>query len=428
MGGDKEKKYWFYIESYIHISVKKDRVLFYNPYTGKMLEYANNPEIMGLVRRLMRPGNLQAVLLMESELKRPSIGEFIEAVREYFIGDMIHVSHSRGKPVNMPPILKIQEDVGLLKKDPLRTLGEGILEYLTDIWIYINNRCSLECRVCPDAFRQFPFCTAVKGVNRELDIALVQNFLKDVQHIDHLNIHILGGDITAYPQLDRLLQTLEVHSLKHFYIHYMNAAENTDWLRRITAHGGELKIPATFPLETGKMEKLLETIAEAGIRFTLIFAIRSVEEFDMADELSGKLQPGTVEFHPCYDGSNLDFFKENLFVRKEDIQEERPTLKEIYARSVVNPINFGNLTVRPDGRFFANVNEVSLGRLGIDSLYDILLKEMEHGNSWRKVRRHILPCKRCTFELLCPPISNYNRVIGQYDLCHLKNRKNRDIE
>ena len=146
MKKDKGKKYWLYIDSYIHISVKKELVLFYNPYTGKMLEYNNEPVILRLVKRLLRPSNLQTILLTDRELGCPVIRDFIESIREYFLGDVIDARHSRGKPVQMPPMLKISKDVKILKKDPQRTIGEDILEYLSDVWLYINDCCHQDCR------------------------------------------------------------------------------------------------------------------------------------------------------------------------------------------------------------------------------------------------------------------------------------------
>jgi pseudo-rSAM protein len=228
--------------------------------------------------------------------------------------------------------------------------------------------------------------------------------------------------------MNQLFQTLKIQWTYYLYIHYLNAAGKNDRLRFAAEHGVRLKVPVTFPLNNKKMEETLDTFSATNIKFTLLFPVRNVEEFQMADELIKKFQPLTSEFHPLFDGSNLDFFRENLFIQKEDIEKERPSLKEIHARGVVNAFNFGNLIIRPDGRCYANVNAVPLGELGKDSLYNILFKEMEHGRSWRKIRKYISPCKSCTFEKLCPPISNYNSVIGRYNLCHIYEHEKKIIQ
>jgi len=75
--------------------------------------------------------------------------------------------------------------------------------------------------------------------------------------------------------------------------------------------------------------------------------------------------------------------------------------------------------VSASGHILADVNASSLGILGKHSLYDIVLKEMSGGISWRKSRTKVMPCKRCTFEMLCPPITGYNTVIGKNNLCRI---------
>ncbi len=41
-------------------------------------------------------------------------------------------------------------------------------------------------------------------------------------------------------------------------------------------------------------------------------------------------------------------------------------------------------------------------------------------------RQDVEPCKDCVFNSLCPPISNYEHVMGKHDLCSnfLKNITN----
>ncbi len=88
-------------------------------------------------------------------------------------------------------------------------------------------------------------------------------------------------------------------------------------------------------------------------------------------------------------------------------------------REAINSIYFGKLTVLADGRVYADLNAPSLGKLGRDSIYDILFKEMSGGSSWRRLRKNVMPCKGCHYEKLCPPLSNYQKVMGKNNLCHI---------
>ncbi|MCP5048372.1 MAG: hypothetical protein GY940_14480, partial [bacterium] len=298
MKEEKNKQYWFYIDSYVHISVKKDWILFYNPYNGEILEYRDTPEITRLIKKLLRPRNLRVVRLSETDLERPVIRELVESVRKYFLGDLIDVIHSQGKPAQMPPMAKIQKDVDHLKEDSMRSVGEDMMDYLSDLWLYVNDRCHRGCDVCEHAFRQFGFCTARQQGNRELSLASIHRLFDEMQSTSSVNLHILGGNILEHSQLDRLLEILEPHGAKYFYLHYLNVAGREEKLRQLSKYGGRLKVPVTFPVDQKQMEKALESISGAGIEFTLLFALRSVEEFQQADEFGSGFPPENVAFHP----------------------------------------------------------------------------------------------------------------------------------
>ena len=81
--------------------------------------------------------------------------------------------------------------------------------------------------------------------------------------------------------------------------------------------------------------------------------------------------------------------------------------------------NFGKLTVMPDGTVYANVNASPLGTID-DSLYSLVYKEFMEGKSWFKVRDEA-PCIDCVYQWLCPSPSNYEKVVGRPNLCHITN-------
>ena len=91
---------------------------------------------------------------------------------------------------------------------------------------------------------------------------------------------------------------------------------------------------------------------------------------------------------------------------------------EIFIRQAININDFGQLTVMPDGKVYANVNTPSLGTVD-DSPYSIVYKEFTNGQSWFRLRTQA-PCENCIYQWLCPSPSNYETVIGQPNLCHLE--------
>jgi hypothetical protein len=45
-----KKSYWFYIDPYVHISVKNTIALLYNTLSGKILEVKNTPSVIKIIR------------------------------------------------------------------------------------------------------------------------------------------------------------------------------------------------------------------------------------------------------------------------------------------------------------------------------------------------------------------------------------------
>lgn len=424
-----KKEYWFYIDTYVHVAVKKDAVLFYNSYTGKILEYSGSPEISALIKRLLAPKNLRVVRLKAKDLGDPVTRSFVDKIREYYMGDLLDVSFSGGKPIQAPPIVKVQKDVKFLKGEAGRSVGEDMMKYLSTVSLYITDRCNQACDICTGAFRQFPCCTAGKKLKHDLTPADIKGVADEIENRALNSLDILGGDIFMHPELETVLEIINgIQAPKTYHLHYLNAAAHLSQLSLLAApHAGgstlnhsRLKIPVHFPVEEGPLKAVIDAVAGLGMDTVFCFIVRGAEDFEKAQAMIARFQIAESEFHVFYDGNNLDFFKENVFVDKEDIESIRPTLQEIYAREKINSIYFGHLTVRSNGRVYAAMNSRSLGSLGKHSFYDIVFKEMSNGASWRKTRKHITPCKHCTYELLCPPISNYNFALGMNNLCHIK--------
>ena len=150
------------------------------------------------------------------------------------------------------------------------------------------------------------------------------------------------------------------------------------------------------------------------------FVVEKEDDMTLIEKLIKDYDLKDVEFHPYYNGKNLNFFKYNIFITKEALIEAKPTLRNIFANRIINVLSFRQLTVMSDKYIYANINHSSLGKLGKDNIFDILNKELFKGKSWARVRKNVSPCKSCIYNALCPPISNYEYAIRRYNLCNIK--------
>jgi len=416
------KRYWLYIDSYIYISQKKGNVVFYNPYTGKIVEYKKNKTISRLAKQLTMPGNLLVISITEKDLNDPEIRRFVDDIRTYYMGDLLAQGHSKQKPIQMPAYVKIQRDIKYLRKDANRSVGEVLINYLDEITFYLNDSCSQHCSFCQIAFKQVPCCTARKGNGIILDINSLEKIIDDISGWSVSKINISGGNILAYPFLERFILHLNsLHIPKTFYIHYLNAFSYLDKLKIICSSYNKVKILIGFPFDVEAFKKVNDFFQILGIELIPCFLIQNVDEFDQSKKIIPNFKLESAMYYPVYNGYNMDFFREYIFVRKEDIEENRPTLRQIYINTVLNSEYFGKINIFPDGSIFSSLNMSKLGNLKKNSLYDTVFKEMKEGKSWFKRRRFVMPCKQCNYEYLCPPITSYNIIAKKYDFCHIWN-------
>lgn len=416
----RNKQWWLYIETYVHISLKKESLLLYNSLSGEALEYSGEEKILNLVKKLKSPRNLQVILLTEEEVNNTVILQFVDDLRNHFMGDIIDTSYSKGKPVQMMPITKIHQDVNYLKSQDTRSVGEGMLETINQISLYINEACEQNCAICSKGYRQFPCCTIKDNRKGELDIMKIKQLFDEISARPPANLNILGGNIFNYSKFVELAGIINRLSPQIFYFsNYLNLNQGSRNLRFLNPRTSSLKILVPFPINEDQLKTALEIVKSSKLNSRFVFIVQSEAEFEKLSAAIASLGIENSDFQPFYNGENLNFFMEGVFASKEEILGSKPGMNDIYTNSVLNSLNFGRLTILNNGDIHANVNAPRLGILGKDSIYDVLYKEMYHGKSWRRIRKNVQPCKSCTFQALCPPLSNYTYAIGRNNLCHV---------
>ncbi|NIM16276.1 MAG: TIGR04150 pseudo-rSAM protein [Candidatus Aminicenantes bacterium] len=425
MTNSNKKQYWFYIDSYVHISMKNRDVLFYNTYSGKFLEYTanqNGDAILKLTRKLLSPKNLRVIRLTSEHLDNQTVSGFVRSIREYFMGDLIETRFSDSKPPQVVPTRpKIHVDVKNALKDPDVSFGNIEMIYMYEITIYLNDSCRQKCPECVSFYKQGVWCRKGKNGGHNLDIPLLKNLFHEITGSRLKTINITGGNILLYPyweELYRLFNPLDCRV--HFFINYLNIDDQLEPLKRVKEIDHQVRLLVHFPLEIDRFKQSYETLSGYGLKIKPVFFVQSDEEYSVLEEMLSTFPLESPVFLPYYNQKNLDFFKKNFFVNREDIEARKPGFRIIHGNSCINMDNFGKLVILPNGHVHANVMDPVLGILGNDSIYDIMFKEMKTGRSWFKLRKNSLPCKKCNFDLLCPPLSNYNRVIGQNNLCFIR--------
>jgi pseudo-rSAM protein len=281
-----------------------------------------------------------------------------------------------------------------------------------------------------NAYKQFLFPRNEGNKEETLPLEDIKKLISEVAGSSLFRVNILGGNIFQYPKFKELAELLNALSIiKAFYFNYTDLHDQTDIKKLLLSNWKpghadddirwELDVLIFFPIISEKLSDAVSKVNKSGINTKFHFVLQKEEELELAEKVISQFKLSDYTFLPYYNGNNLNFFEDAVFDDRETVLDSRPTQKDIFIRMVINQTTFGKLTVLSNGDIYANVNEPVLGKLGRDSIYDLVYEEVCEGRSWRRRRSDLAPCKECIYQFLCPSTSNYEYALGRNNLCHI---------
>lgn len=400
-----DKKYWFYIFPFVYYCNKGKQTFLYNTLSGENIEM-NNPVVLNLLRSLHKKNNLGALVCKGSMLNQNDVSEFISEFCKKKMGNIVDVEEMPEKPIQMMPILNLQCDL-----EKQRNYRAEILQNLLELNIYIAENCKQNCQHCSKYYKQM-LCCRCSERSEILDISSLQNILSQIRFSVVGKINILGGTLFLYSDLLKLKEIFtDVKDRTHFYIHYKNFEKNE------ILYNFQTELIVNFPVNELILDRVLSEINRETTN--LYFIIENEEQYILAEQFIENRNIEKYKIKPFFNGENIDFFKKNIFVNKEDIFSKPLTMREIFRNQKLNFNFFGILHIFSDGSVKANPNTETLGNIKDDKILDLIYKEMLDNTAWRKIR-NIYPCNECLYQELCPSPSNYELIIGKSNLCHVQ--------
>ena len=376
--------YWFTIEPYVFVDIKSKHVLLYNTLDGVTIE-STNEKIVELLQETLQEENCGVALLTHERYRQEEICCFVDELREKFMGDVINVSLSDGKPVQILPFYNYSKEQELYKKNNFSSY-KNILEKLFEISLYRD---------------------ATTNITKLIHflITLPKN----------LTFNIVGN-MEEVPNYSELFSYLDhCSSPKNLLCSYKNIIP----LQPIFAHNFSYQISVSFPINVERWNHAMKVLLSQALPVEFVFEVSSEEDVQLSEQLIEQHQIDKYRLKPNYTGNNIRFFENEVFLSKEDILSTPMTMKDFFARQAMNLYDFGKITILPNGDVYANLNHPSLGNIYVNNIHEILHKEVEEGKSWFRVRNHP-PCTDCVYQWICPSPSNYEIAIGRSNLCHVK--------
>lgn len=376
--------YWFVIEPYVFIDIKNEHVLLYNTLDGATIEVTQE-KIIGLLREMLREENCGVILLTHEQYQQREITCFIHELREKFMGDIIDISLSNGKPVQVLPFYNYSKEQNLYKKNNF-TPYKSELEKLFEVSLHID---------------------AVT------DISMLVNFLETLPKNLTLNI---VGNIEEVPGYDKLLSFLNHYPApKNILCSYKNVIK----LQPVFENNFSYQISVTFPIDMERWIYALNVLRSQTLPIEFVFDVSSENDVQRAESFVKQYQIDRYKLKPNFTGNNTHFFENEVFLSKEDILSSPITMKDLFVHQAVNLYDFGKITILSNGDAYANLNHPLLGNIYTNTIYEIVHKEVEEGKSWFRIRNQA-PCTDCIYQWICPSPSDYEIALGRPNLCHVK--------
>lgn len=402
------KKFWFYLEPYVHLSFGKKKTVLFNTLNGEIIEISDNSSLFLLINKFKRKEELYTIEISNKEFLDINVKGFISEIKEKYFGDLIPVNWTTKKPIQMSPILYIQKRIGENQYDDIEEL-----DYLNHLNIELN-RSNVE----NNKGFQGIFVDTNYNYDEELDFKQVKRVFNKINTIPDLSIY--GNDIFEYKYINELvtfIAKMNIHC--SFYLNYMNPSINKGSIEKIKSACDSLIICISNGIDKKKLSDV--KLLQEDLNLKTIFRFKVENESDLVeyerviDEIGIRL----YEFLPIYNGNNYGFFQKAIFFNKTDIVESKPSQNVIFTRQEINQLDFGNLFIQSDGNVYSNRNYPKLGNINDCELFEIINEEMYNQKNWFRIRKNVEPCNICAYNALCPPISNYEYAIGKYNLCHV---------
>jgi pseudo-rSAM protein len=408
------KKYWLYILPYIFISQTEHLTLLYNTQSGDYYE-SESIMIKQLISDIHKPSNIGVVEFDDEFLNHKEFHSIINELIKKKIACLVEAHENDIRPVNLLPILNLQNDVEFTGNDNSLP-GKNLIKYLSEINLYINNDCTANCRFCDTYFLHTKSCVC-NHTSNILNPDIINNILSQAALSVTKNINILGGNILVYPHLKELIQLVNQYDYTfHYWINYQNLMSEKKTINSEQFAIKEILINSS--LEDTELQAYISyNINNQNITFHFLF--ENEKQYDSINEFIYSHPSTNFNLIPIYTKNNLVFFRQNIFMDKDDIFFKPIEQRKIFCHQKLNTTNFGILHILANGDVKANPNMPKIGNINKNTLLEIIYKELKENTVWRKIRDRE-PCANCIYQFLCPSPSNYEFVLKKNNLCHLK--------
>lgn len=401
-----KNSFWLYLEPYTFIYLNDKDALIYNELSHTFIEYINiqDNDLLKILRLLENKENNYCISVNQDYMNNAEFREFVYNLKKTFSGDLIE-QVSNIKPLVTKPQIFINNSVEYLKEDYFYSIGYKSKLTLNELYINTGSyNLRSKCNTIFTSYDEHP-----KELNIYKVLNKISNELKEFKNLNVINIVCYPN--SKFNKINFFIDTVKNQSKVVVHIEFLLFVDNYHLIYNET-----IDFKVYFEIDSEK--KLLtheDKLNKENI--TLYCLIESEKHIDQAGNLNKSFEK-EIDLYPVYN-NNLEFFKKNIFINKDDIQNQDLSIHIILSNSIINRSLWGRFTINEDGIIKTNKNSDSSLNLANNSISEAIIKELNESESWFLTRKSVEPCKNCLYSLLCPPISDYEMDIGRFNLCNV---------
>ncbi len=390
--------------------ISKNTILLYNSSNGKKLLNKSKFVSSFLKNHKHKIFNF---FYLPSRILNDDLSFFVNEVSDDLFGFVLNLKSK--EPVQFSP----SETIHFLDIGKKNTLESNLdIKNINEISVFCDKN-SLNYKYY---FESSNICSLAKITRENIDIHCLLYFLLPLLELKCLlkiNFYI---DSFIYNGLHEIIEFIrEVDEKVHFnyFVKYETILNNYSTILKLlldTNSSSTVLLTSTVTLnEFEHLNNLISSSHLGKIDFQCI--IENINDYNFFNKIKNK--DISFVYKPFYNGKNLNFFKQYIFMSEDDILNLKPNKSFSIKNQYINPLKYGKLNIIPNGDIYSDFYHKKVGNYNKENSHSIIKKEISKGNSWLNIRRLVEPCSNCVFEIICTPISNYEHTLKQYNLCNI---------
>lgn len=388
-----------------HINASK--LFLYNTETSSN-HLITDDETISLIIELQQSYNLGSKIYSEE-------GSCNVYLKELISRDLLQLVEAKEKPIVFLPILNLQRDLEKGELSYRLSIMGSKTKFISGLFLYIDKPFIPDLanidNIRINAIRQSLLYGLTDDCELIMGIEKVKMIFKSLAITSISIVDIISSiSILTDANLSQLVRLASNYGYK-IRIHTFIDNNNTDRVLKIMAQHKSIELSLYFDRYSEfDYQQFSSKSSKITTQASLIKYVYSALDFVDSDN---------IDMLPVYRADEVQMFRDNVFLTKQDILSNCTSMKEIMRNQKLNATCFGILDILSNGNVYPHGGRVPVSNISNKNyLLESVTSELVNNQSWR-VTRDKNNCSNCQYRFICPPVSLLELQIEDIKACIL---------